>query len=419
MPKFSIPYGQSTLEMVLPGGIPVDIIEPAETSALNNPQGAVLDALDHPVGDLDLERIRGARSVAIAINDKTRPVAHDLLLPPLLSFLERHGVNAGQVTFFIANGTHIPMEEAEYPAILPPDLIRAHRVISHDSDDETELSYLGETARGTPVWINRHFVESDLRISVGNLEPHHFMGFSGGVKTAAIGLAGRQTINRNHAWLAHPMSRTAVYGENPMRQDLEEIGDKIGIQIALNAIPTPKKQIAIILAGNPRSVMQEGIPHVQSICQVLVRGQYDLVIAAPGGHPKDINFYQAQKALTHAAMLTRSGGTVILAAACPEGIGSSGYAQWMQGMTSHTDVIERFHREGFRVGPHKAFLVARDAARVRILVVSDMFPQVVDSLLLGYTPSLQAAVQQALEENPTVARIAILPAGTTTVPLIR
>jgi len=418
MPTISLPYGQSSLDLFVPDEIAVDVIEPSKTDPLMDPLHAAEIALRNLSGSLDPDRIVNARSAAIAINDKTRPVAHDILLPPLLDYLQRSGIRAEEITFFIANGTHIPMEPDEFPTILPPNILQTYPVISHNSDDEQDLRYLGETSRGTPIWVNRRFLASDLRISVGNLEPHHFMGYSGGVKTAAIGLAGRQTINRNHAWLSHPMSKTAIYDENPMRQDLEEIGDKIGIHIALNAIPTPKKQIAYILAGEPRALMREGIPLVRRVCQVQVGQLYDLVVAAPGGHPKDINFYQAQKALTHAAMLTKTGGTVILAAACPEGIGSAGYAQWMVGMSSHPQVIERFHQDGFRVGPHKAFLVARDAVRVHVLLVSGMTKPVVDSLLLAQAPSLQAAFQQALDTNPILDRIAILPAGTTTVPLI-
>jgi len=419
MPTISLPYGLTSLDLFIPADMAVDVIEPPKTDPLEDPVRAVEAALQNPTGFLDLDRGQKARSAAIAINDKTRPVAHEVLLPPLLSYLQHGGIPAEEITFFIANGTHIQLEPDEFAAILPVDILHSYQVISHNSDDEQDLTHLGETTRGTPIWINRRFLASDLRVSVGNLEPHHFMGFSGGVKTAAIGLAGRTTINRNHAWLSHPMSKTAVYDENPMRQDLEEIGDKIGIHVVLNAIPTPKKQIAHILAGEPRAVMRAGVPLVQEICQVSVPRLYDLVIAAPGGHPKDINFYQAQKALTHAAMLTRTGGTVILVAACPEGVGSNGYAQWMVGMSSHSQVIERFHQDGFLVGPHKAFLVARDAGRVHVIVVSDMQPSVVESLLLAHAPSLQPAFQRALESNPSIDRIAVLPAGATTIPLAR
>ena len=153
------------------------------------------------------------------------------------------------------------------------------------------------------------FGQADLRIVVGNLEPHQFMGFSGGVKTAAIGLGGRDTINQNHALMLDPHSDLARYDDNPARQDVEEAGRLIGVHFALNVVINESKQIVRVLAGDPRAVMQEGMPLVLQIYQVRVAAPFDVLIASPGGHPKDINLYQAQKALGHAARVTRKGGS--------------------------------------------------------------------------------------------------------------
>ena len=205
----------------------------------------------------------------------------------------------------------------------------------------------GQTRLGTPVRVNRLFAQAELRLVVGNLEPHQFMGFSGGVKTAAIGLAGRETIDRNHALMLDPRSDLARYDDNPARQDVEEIGRMIGVHFALNNIINESKQIVHVLAGEPQAVMREGIPLVRQLYQVRVTAPYDLMIVSPGGHPKDINLYQAQKALGHAARVARPGGTMILVAACPEGSGSRGYEEWVTGMTSHQAVIERFKQKAF------------------------------------------------------------------------
>src|SRR5204863_8355596 len=134
-------------------------------------------------------------------NDKTRPVPHSLLLPELLHALAHIGISPHAISFVVATGLHEPMSETEFPVILPAEILRRHRVVSHDSRRKENLVQRGRTARGTPVWINRAFAEADLRIVVGNLEPHQFVGFSGGVKTAAIGLAGPETINHNHAFM--------------------------------------------------------------------------------------------------------------------------------------------------------------------------------------------------------------------------
>ena len=164
--------------------------------------------------------------------------------------------------------------------------------------------------------------------------------------------------------------------------------------------------------------MQQGIPLELEIYRVRVAAPFDLMLVSPGGHPKDINLYQAQKALGHAARVTREGGTIILAAACPEGTGSRSYEDWVAGMTSHEAVIERFKREGFRIGPHKAFQIARDAAPRRLLMVTQMPPELVRKLLLSPCASLDAALATALQGLTPASRIGVMPWANATIPTL-
>lgn len=416
--KFSLPYGQGHLQLELPPPWQADWIAPAPVAAAHDPAGAVIAALAAPVGGVRLEDLRGARSAAIAINDKTRPVPHDLLLPPLLARLEALGLPPAAITLLIATGAHAPLAAEEFKRVLPAAIMARYPVRSHDCDDEANLCYLGQTQRGTPVWMNRHFVEAELRLVVGNVEPHQFQGFSGGAKSAAIGLGGRATINANHALLRDPRARPCGYADNPMRQDVEEIGELAGIHFALNAVLTPEKALAHVVAGTPRAVMESAMPLARAIFEVAVVSPYDLVIVAAGGHPKDLNLYQAQKALAHASLAVKEQGLIILVAACPEGLGSREYERWMldQGPRSIPEVFARFEQEGFRVGPHKALLLARDVRRLRgVWLVSEMPPSLVQQVLL--TPaSLDEALRSALELLPSGARIGVMPVGNATVP---
>ncbi len=436
MPLYHLPYGHGQLDLEIPSGYTVDWIEPPYVPPAEDPIKVVRDALEAPVDGRPLSAYLPARSVAIAINDKTRPVPHEHLLPPLLEALRAAGVPAEAITFYIATGTHVPMPANEFDRILPRDIYETYRVVSHDCDDEANLVMLGVTSRGTPIRANRAYVESSLRIVVGNIEPHHFAGFSGGYKTAAIGMGARDTINRNHAMLVEPDARIAEFARNPLRQDIEEMGDAIGVNLALNAILNGEKKIVRAVSGAPRAVMQAGIPISREVCQVAVAVErvaagekedqrhdhaYDLVIASVGGAPKDINFYQSQKALTHASLFTRDGGIIILAAECPEGSGSRGYEEFMEGVSSAQEVFEKFRRVGFRVGPHKAFQVARDAARVRIILVSSMPASQVSGLLMTPAASLDDAFAMALQRlSPTLPaelKIAVLPRATNTIPI--
>jgi len=417
--QIQIPYGRSTLTASLADDLQVDFLDPAESSAAPDPLGVVSLALDSPLGEIQLSSFGGAKSIAIAVNDKTRPVPHQYLLPPLLERLEAAGIAPDAVHFIVAVGLHGPMAVEEFSSILPEAVLKRYRVISHNARDASQLVYLGETSHRTPVWVNKHFMQAEVRIVIGNIEPHQYVGFSGGVKTAAIGLGGADTIQRNHSMLTLPGSRLGEYETNPARQDVEEIGLKIGVHFAVNAILNQQKQIVQVLAGNPQAVMRAGIPLSRQVCQLAVPEPYDLLIVSPGGHPKDINLYQAQKGLAHAALVMRPGGTMILAAACPEGIGSQGYETWMQGMTSNEQVLERFSREAFQVGPHKAYLIARDTANIHLVFISDLDPGKARSMLLAPGENLQKAVDLALAGLPKGSRIGILSHAASTIPYLQ
>lgn len=432
--QIRIPYGKTTLTADIPDEYPVHIIEAPNPAPAADPRRAVESALEHLLGDLNWDNFRNAKTVAIAVNDKTRPVPHGHLLPPLLERLAALGLPDSAITFYVAVGTHPPMTPDEFPGILPAEILARYRVVSHDSENDSLLTYLGETSRGTPVWANRAYVESDVKIVIGNIEPHQFAGFSGGVKTAAVGLAGLKTININHALMTHPASLLGAYETNPARQDIEEIGAKIGVHLALNAILNHQREIVTALAGDPRLVVQTGLEHSRRACQVAVPQKYGLVISSPGGHPKDINVYQSQKALGHAILITRPGvlsrdsqrglsrdsqrGTVIIAAACPEGSGSQHYEEWALGKTSLAEVREKFLAEGFRIGPHKAYQFARDGAVADFMFYTEMNHDLARALLLNPIPDLQAAIDQALARLAPGEPVGFLPHAVSTIPYV-
>jgi len=415
---FSIPFGRRQLSLNLPDELPVEIIEPASVTPAAEPLEEVRTALTNPVGAFRFSDFSRASSVAIAISDKTRPVPNHHLLPPLLEQLKALGIPNKAITLYIAVGTHPPMQPDEFSSILPDDILCRYRVVSHNATDLDSLVFLGHTPLGTPVWVNKEFTHSTLKIVVGNIEPHQFAGFSGGVKSAAIGLVGFETITHNHALMTHPDAQIGAYETNPTRQDIEEIGKIIGIHLALNAILNQSKQIVHVLAGEPVSVMRAGIPLSRQVCQVGVQDEFDIIISSPGGHPKDINLYQAQKGLAHAALITKTGGAVLLAAACPDGSGSPHYEKWMVGKSSYSQVLESFSAEGFRIGPHKAYQFARDASRVKLLFFSDMDPNISGALLLNPVDNFEAAVQAVLAAMPPGGRIGIMPHASSTIPYL-
>lgn len=420
MTQIELPYGKTHQSAQFPESYQITSIVPKPVKPAPDPLALVNQAIDSPVGGVDLAQFDDIKTVAIAINDKTRPVPHGYLLPPLLNRVEALGITPENITLVIATGTHPVMPPEEYPWILPEEIIQRYPIVCHDSQDKDSLAYLGDTSRGTPVWVNKQYMQADLHLAVGNVEPHQFMGFSGGVKSVAIGVAGKQTINHNHSMMTDENARLGEYHTNPARQDVEEIGRMIRVDFVVNALLNAQKKIVEVVAGDPVAVMQEAIPRVRGIFQVEVNDLFDLVIASPGGYPKDINVYQAQKALGHATLIIKAGGTVILVAECPEGTGSNSYEKWIthQSMTTHDAVFERFEAEGFHVGPHKAFQLSRDASKVRVLLVSSMQAEFVKKLLLNPVDNLQHGVDIALADLDSTARIGVLPVANATIPML-
>ncbi len=353
--------------------------------------------------------------VAIAVNDSTRPIPNEILLPPLLKRIIDFGIPSENISFFIATGTHKSPSKSEIYKILSIENVERYRVITHDCDDSANLTFLGHSTGGTPIFINSDYFFHDIKLVVGQIEPHHFMGFSGGVKSAVIGLGGRKTIEINHNKILDPMAKMGIFYDNPMRKEVEEIGRILSVNIAFNVILNSKKQIVEAFYGDPYQVMVKGIKASANSCQVRSDGEYDLVIASPGGYPKDINFYQSQKAITHACAFLKKNGVVILSAACAEGPGCEAFENFFDGKHSSLEVINSFENQDFKVGPHKAYQLALQLINHPIIIISEMKPETVRRLLLTPARNISEAISIAIGFLPEMPRIAILPYATHTI----
>lgn len=413
----SLPYGTSSLQINIDKENTLSYFEKRKTTQKIMDPVSVRSYIKTYFSDhLKNTKFKSSFNIGITVNDKTRPVPNEILLSPLLCVLEDLGVQKKNITIFIASGTHSPMRKDELFLILPENIYDSYDVLPHNCDDNDNLSHLGVTSRETSVFVNNKFYASDLKIVIGDIEPHHFAGFSGGVKSAAIGLGGRQTINQNHSLLMDHRSIVGNFYNNPLRQDIEEIGKMIGIDYAINAILDEDKNILNVFCGKPDSVMGQGILFSKAVNSVPMAEHFDLVIASAGGYPKDINFYQAQKALTHASLFCKKGAKVILVAECSEGIGSEKYLDFMKRMNSHTQVIEYFSKNGFEVGPHKAFQVAIIANDVNFKLYSSIDNALLSKLLIEPIADLQSEITTSIAALPGDARIAVIPYATATIP---
>ncbi len=399
----------------------VDVILPNLQSTQLNAADLIKNAFNNPLFSENKPNLLdfSNQSIAIAINDQTRPLPHNVMLPFLIDYFVSKGAKTSKISFYIATGTHRRLTESELATVLPGKLAKDYAHHCHDCDDTANLAFLGNTSRHTPVYANRAFHQSGLKIVVGSIEPHHFMGFSGGMKTAAIGLTGHETIQKNHSMLPDPFARMCFFTRNPMRMDVEEIGCMIGVDYAFNVILNDEKQIVNAFWGDPYRVMEMGIPCTLNACQLDVAEadcRYDLVIASAGGYPKDINLYQAQKAITNACLFSKSGGVIILAAGCRDGAGNTGFVEYMRDKTSWENVLSDFPVRPFEIGPHKAYLLALQAKDHHIILVSHMPDEEVRRCLLTPARDIQEALGMASEFLPKNHRTAVLPFATHSIP---
>lgn len=377
-------------------------------------------ALMNPIKDKTI-KINGQMKIGIGINDQSRPIPHSILIPELLRFLIENGAKRENITFYIATGTHSPVDQSLFDHIVNREITNNCNIVSHDCDNEDNLRYIGITTRNTPVYVNKSYLASDIKIVIGNIESHHFMGFSGGYKTASIGLTSRDTITANHSLLSHPGAQMGLFISNPMRQEVEEIGKMIGVDFAFNVVINYRKNILNCYWGDPGDVIHEGIDYIRDNIQLNLKdaiNQFDLVIASPGGYPKDINFYQAQKALTHACLFAKPGGKIILAAECIDGFGSNKFERYMSNHATIEDVMSDFTAHPFEIGPHKAYQLSKQITRHEITLVSSMPEDSVKRLKIGFAENIQSAVDESINDLRREAKIAILPYATTTMPKI-
>lgn len=404
-----LPYGDQNLKVLLPAGCQIDWIAPQPMPRCP----AVEKTLLHQLGTLPdtlLTLVTHARRVGIVINDLTRPAVQRILAPPLAKWLKNINRHIS-ITFYIANGLH-PPHAADLLHLLPVALTQEAEIVNHDAENSSELIRCGKSSRGTPIVINARFLQEDVRIVIGVVEPHQFVGYTGGAKGVAIGLAGRETISANHALLHAPQAGLGQLEDNPVRADLEEIGQQITLHLCVNSILNSEGEIAGIFCGSSEIATRAAVDALIAYRGCYFDKRYDLVVASAGGWPRDINLYQAQKALAHVAPLAMPTAPIVLIAQCRAGVGDTQFEHWYSSCTSAHDAIQRFQEEPFVIGPHKGYLWARDMLERTVYLYSDLPHKKVSSLHLRPVSSIENILQQHAIPN---MRIALVPHATMTI----
>lgn len=411
-------YGTGFLPVRVPDR--ARVVVPSSTAGLADERGAVLHALENPVKAPPLrEWVRPDSRVCIVFTDITRATPNERLIPWLLSAL--NGVSPDRIVLLNALGTHRPNTRAELEKMLTPEVVRAYRVVNHEPENPDALVQFGVTGDGTPVLLNRTFVESDVRIVTGFIEPHFFAGFSGGPKGIMPGVAGLPTVMSNHGSrnLSSPSATFGVTRGNPLWEELAEIARRPGRSFLLNVALNEQRQITGVFAGDLLAAHAAGCEFVRASAMQPVPAPFDLVITTNSGAPLDLNLYQGVKGMSAAARIVKEGGTILLACECADGVpAGSSYERLLRGARGPKEFLDQCRSSAItRPEQWQAQIQAVIQSRAKILLYSTLPAEVVRAAHLEPVSDLQSAVDSFLHEHPG-ASVAILPHGPLTIPYL-
>jgi len=412
-----LPYGRTEVSVNIPDEGFQGIIESKDESSANDQLLAVSQALEHPVDSKPLDSLVSAgEKVAIVVDDATRPAVMSLSLDPLMTQLSRAGVKMEDTTVIVGTGMHRPPTDREIAGLVGADLVKRVRVVGHNCKGE-DLMYVGDTSRGTKVYLNKEFVEADVRILTGDVELHYFAGYGGGRKSVLPGISGAQTIAHNHALLLHPKAQPGILDGNPVNEDMAEAATMAKVDFILNVVLNRRNEIARAFSGNLHKAFMNGVQVVDDMCKVPCEATADIAVVSPGGSPRDVNLYQALKAVHHTLEIVNEGGAIVLIAECSEGHGNDTFREWMI-RYDETRLMEQEIKKRFVVGGHKAYYLTKALQKVKIYLLSTIPDHYASSVFkLRPSRSANAALQTALRVVGKDSKVVAIPHGATTLPV--
>jgi nickel-dependent lactate racemase len=411
-------YGTEGLAAEVPAT--AAIVTPRHRQAVADEVAAVADALERPVAGRPLRDLVPARSrVAISVCDATRPQPRRPMLAAIARVLEGR-VRDEDVVVLIATGTHERSTDAQRRELLGDDILARWRVEDHDGRDPGGLRHVG-TIDGVPVSLNREWLDADVRITTGFVEPHFFAGFSGGPKMVAPGLAALETVLELHspARIADPRATFAVTEGNPVHDPIRAIAAATGVTFAVDVLIDERHRITHAFGGPVLEMHAVACRVARDVAMQPVAGPFDIVVTTNSGYPLDRNLYQAVKGIAAAATVAADGGTIICAAECRDGLPDGGaYARILRGATSIGEAAESVFvapttiPDGWQVQ-----VQARVQARSSVLLRSGLPEADVRDAHLAPIEDVSGEIRAILRRRPD-ARVCVLPEGPQTVPYL-
>jgi len=416
-----LPYGKTDVCVRVPARNLLGSIQPKEQPSATDAKAEVERALKEPIGTKRLSEIAKAEhKVAIVVDDATRDAPSDVMLLPVLAELNAAGVRDENVTVIFGCGTHRAVTAEEANRLLGEEALKRVKTLSHSCKAQEDLVYVGTTkTHGNKVYLNRAFVEADVKVLVGDVGFHYYAGYGGGRKSVMPAVAGEETIKHNHALLLHANARTGVLAGNPVHEDMTEAARLAKVDFIVNVVANSKGEVVKAFAGDLEQAFLEAVKAVDAMCRVTVDRRADIVVVSPGGDPADINLFQAYKGLDNALEVVKRSGVVILVAECPEGHGNQVFYDWMVRF-GELKAVEREIKRNFVLGGHKAYYLLKALQNHQIILVSalpDYYAVYV--FMLKTARAVNDAFTEALKIAGSSARVWVMPYGNFVLPEVK
>lgn len=414
--RVKLEYGRSGLEVDLPDERVVRTLSYKRAEPLADPAAALAHVLANPTGAPPLAELAAGRSDAcIAICDITRPVPNELILTPLLATLEAAGIPRHRITILVATGLHRPNEGDELVEMVGRRIAENYQIVNHHGKDLSEHTFLGHSPRGVPIWIDSRYVEADLKITTGLIEPHLMAGFSGGRKLICPGIAALETVKVWHGpeFLEDPRADCGILEGNPVHEENTWIARHAGCDFIVNVVIDDQRRPLQFVAGDMVEAFDEGVRFVRRVVTDSVAEPADIVVTSCAGYPLDTTFYQAVKGLTGALPVVKQGGSIIMAASMSEGIGSPEFQQLFQDNPSLDVFVARIlGKDYFVMDQWQLEELAKVRRKARVKIVSDgLPPETIQGLFVESASSVEAAVADSLAEYGPAATMVVIPKG--------
>ncbi len=338
-------YGETGIEIEVPNGSTV--VKSSPVPGLDDERDALREAMRTPQAGTSLPGlIRDRRRVVLVFPDVTRAMPSDRVVPAIMDELNTAGFGPDRVTLLSATGTHRSNTPQELERMLGADIVERYTVVNHDARDNGMLVKVGTTSQGAPALLNRVYLDADVRIIAGLIEPHFFAGYSGGPKGVCPGVAGLETVLYCHdaRRIGHPAATWGQVVGNPVQELLREVVAMAPPTFTLDVTVNQAGSITGVFAGSGYSAHAAGCKFVARTQECPVQGLFDVVITTNGGYPLDQNLYQAIKGLSAAARIVKPGGAIILAAECRDGIPEHGrYGAILSAARNRAEIMASLH----------------------------------------------------------------------------